>query len=146
MGIPIGKLQLYTACAAVPPDSLLPIHMDVGTTNQALINDPLHLGLRLPRISEVALDELMDEFVAAVQEVFPGCASTSRPGWVWMPCGFARYREKVSCYNDDIASEMAAHGLSLEEAQARISLFDVNGLVEPSRTDLFEFQKPYAHP
>jgi malate dehydrogenase (oxaloacetate-decarboxylating)(NADP+) len=73
MGIPIGKLQLYTACAAVPPDSLLPIHMDVGTTNETLVNDPLYLGLHQPRIPEAELDELMDEFVEGVQEVFPGC-------------------------------------------------------------------------
>jgi malic enzyme len=51
MGIPIGKLQLYTACAAVPPQYLLPMHLDAGTTNQALINDPLYLGLRQPRVS-----------------------------------------------------------------------------------------------
>src|SRR5581483_446674 len=73
MGIPIGKLQLYTACAAVPPDVLLPIHMDIGTTNQSLINDPLYLGLRQPRIADDEVDEVVDEFVGAVQEVFPGC-------------------------------------------------------------------------
>jgi len=56
MGIPIGKLQLYTACAAVPPDGLLPIHFDIGTSNQALLNDPLYLGLRQPRVSDSEVD------------------------------------------------------------------------------------------
>ena len=190
MGIPIGKLQLYTACAAVPPDSLLPIHIDVGTTNQALINDPLYLGLHQPRVSEAELDEFVDEFVQAVQEVFPGCCIHFED-WKGVDAMrlLANYRDRVSCYNDDIqgtggvtlaglysalrvtsgklraqrilflgagsagigiadliASAMTLEGLTLEQARARISHFDVNGLLEPSRTDLFEFQKPYAHP
>jgi malate dehydrogenase (oxaloacetate-decarboxylating)(NADP+) len=189
MGIPIGKLQLYTACAAVPPQGLLPIHMDIGTTNQALINDPLYLGLRQPRISDDEVDELVDEFVDAVQEVFPGCCLHFED-WKGTDAMrlLARYRDKVCCYNDDIqgtagvtitglmsalritggklsdqrilflgagsagigianltASAMVQEGLSKEDARARISLFDVNGLLEPSRTDLFDFQKPYAH-
>jgi malate dehydrogenase (oxaloacetate-decarboxylating)(NADP+) len=69
MGIPIGKLQLYTACAAVPPDCLLPVLLDIGTTNNELRADPLYLGLRQLPPSEKELDE----FVEAVQEVFPGC-------------------------------------------------------------------------
>src|SRR6202048_580604 len=59
MGIPIGKLQLYTACAAVPPDGLLPLLLDCGTNNHELLDDPLYLGLRQPR---PATDEL-DAFV-----------------------------------------------------------------------------------
>ena len=190
MGIPIGKLQLYTACAAVPPDYLLPMHIDVGTTNEGLLHDPLYLGLRIPRISEAELDEFMDEWVEAVQEVFPGCCIHFED-WRGVDAMrlLARYREKVSCYNDDIqgtggvtlaglcsalrvtaeklsdqrilflgagsagigiadliASGMTLEGLSQDEARARIWHFDANGLLEPSRTDLFEFQKPYAHP
>jgi len=190
MGIPIGKLQLYTACAAVPPDVLLPIHVDIGTTNQSLINDPLYLGLRQPRIADDEVDEVVDEFVDAVQGVFPGCCIHFED-WKGTDAMrlLARYRHKVSCYNDDIqgtggvtiaglmsalritggklsdqrilflgagsagigiadltATAMMQEGLSEEEARARISLFDINGLLEPSRTDLYEFQKPYAHP
>src|SRR5262249_21678010 len=66
-GIPIGKLQLYTACAAVPPSSLLPVLLDIGTTNDALRADPLYLGLREKPPSDQELDELTDEFVDAVQ-------------------------------------------------------------------------------
>jgi malate dehydrogenase (oxaloacetate-decarboxylating)(NADP+) len=190
MGIPIGKLQLYTACAAVPPDCLLPVHIDCGTTNQALINDPLYLGLRQPRVSTAELDEFVDEFVSAVQEVFPGCCIHFED-WAGVDAVrlLARYRDKVSCYNDDIqgtagvvlaglfsalrvtggklkdqrilflgagsagigiadliASAMKLEGLTEEQARSRIWLFDINGLIEPSRTDLFDFQKPYAHP
>src|ERR1700761_3622375 len=103
MGIPIGKLQLYTACAAVPPDVLLPIHIDIGTTNQSLINDPLYLGLRQPRIADDGVDEIVDEFVEAVGEVFPGCCIHFED-WKGTDAMrlLARYRDKVCCYNDDI--------------------------------------------
>ena len=190
MGIPIGKLQLYTACAAVPPQGLLPVHFDIGTTNQALLTDPLYLGLRQPRVSDAEVDEAMDEFTAAVQEVFPGCCIHFED-WKGTDAMrlLARYRDQISCYNDDIqgtagvtlagllsalritggklseqrilflgagsagigiadllAAAMTREGLSEDDARARISLFDVNGLLEPSRTDLYGFQRPYAHP
>jgi malate dehydrogenase (oxaloacetate-decarboxylating)(NADP+) len=80
MGIPIGKLQLYTACAAVPPAGLLPVLLDIGTTNDALRADPLYLGLREKPPSERELDELTEEFVQAVQRCFPAAASISRTG------------------------------------------------------------------
>jgi len=73
MGIPIGKLQLYTAAAGVPPQGLLPIYLDAGTNNQMYLNDPLYLGLRRPRPSTEELYAFVDEFVQAVQEVFPLC-------------------------------------------------------------------------
>jgi malate dehydrogenase (oxaloacetate-decarboxylating)(NADP+) len=190
MGIPIGKLQLYTACAGVPPAGLLPIYLDAGTNNQTYLNDPLYLGLRRPRPSTEELVAFVDEFVEAVQEVFPRCCIHFED-WTGSDAVhlLARYRDKVCCYNDDIqgtgsvtlagliaalkvtggalrdqrilflgagsaaiglagliASAMARDGLSLKESQARISMFDINGLLEPSRKDLFDFQKPYAHP
>jgi malate dehydrogenase (oxaloacetate-decarboxylating)(NADP+) len=103
MGIPIGKLQLYTACAAVPPDYLLPILLDIGTTNEKLLADPLYLGLRQHPPSLEELDKFVDEFVEAVQEVFPTCCIHFED-WKGVEAVryLARYRNKVLCYNDDI--------------------------------------------
>ena len=189
MGIPIGKLQLYTACAAVPPTCLLPVLFDIGTTNDALRADPLYLGLKVTPPSERELDELVEEFVQAVQQVFPNCCIHFED---WKGTDairvLARYKDKVLCYNDDIqgtasvtlaglttalqivdvplteqrilflgagsagigisnliASAMQMQGLSQDAARSRISLFDINGLVEPSRADLSASQKVYAH-
>jgi len=189
MGIPIGKLQLYTACAAVPPDATLPVLFDIGTTNATLRADPLYLGLRQEPPSAHELDELTDEFVAAVQEVFPGCCIHFED-WKGTDAVrmLKRYRDKVLCYNDDIqgtasivlaglttamqilgtpvtqqrvlflgagsaalgignllVSALQMKGLSLADARSRITMFDVNGLIEPSRTDLSEDQMVFAH-
>ena len=72
-GIPIGKLQLYTACAGVPPQYLLPMYIDAGTNNEQYLHDPLYLGMRKTRPSTEELFSFVDEFVDAVQEVFPKC-------------------------------------------------------------------------
>src|SRR5262249_16260840 len=101
--IPIGKLQLYTACAGVPPGGLLPMYLDAGTNNQTYLNDPLYLGLRRPRPSTEELYAFVDEFVAAVQQVFPnGCIRFE--DWTGSDAVhlLARYRDEVCCYNDDI--------------------------------------------
>jgi malate dehydrogenase (oxaloacetate-decarboxylating)(NADP+) len=103
MGIPIGKLQLYTACAAVPPHKLLPILLDCGTNNHELLNDPLYLGLPQARPTDEEMTTLVDEFVDAVQEVFPECCIHFEDWKGTDALRFlARYRDKVSCYNDDI--------------------------------------------
>src|SRR5437899_6845974 len=70
MGIPIGKLQLYTACAGVPPRGLLPLLLDFGTNNRELLNDPLYLGLRQTRPTIQETEPFVDEFVQAIQESF----------------------------------------------------------------------------
>jgi malate dehydrogenase (oxaloacetate-decarboxylating)(NADP+) len=189
MGIPIGKLQLYTACAAVPPDGMLPVLFDIGTTNAALRADPLYLGLREQPPPEHELDVLVEEFVQAVQQLFPDCCIHFED---WKGTDalrlLDRYKNRVLCYNDDIqgtasvalaglatalqikdepltdqrilflgagsaalgigsllASAMQMGGLSKEQAYGRISMFDINGLLEPSRKDLNEWQKPFAH-
>src|SRR5712691_7011256 len=103
MGIPIGKLQLYTAAAGVPPQGLLPIYLDAGTNNETYLHDPLYLGLRRPRPSTEELYAFVDEFVEAVQEVFPQCCIHFED-WTGSDAVhlLARYRDKVCCYNDDI--------------------------------------------
>ncbi len=103
MGIPIGKLQLYTAAAGVPPQGLLPMYLDAGTNNEEYLNDPLYVGLRRHRPSTEELYAFVDEFVDAVQEVFPNCCIHFED-WTGSDAIalLARYRNKVSCYNDDI--------------------------------------------
>src|SRR5271169_3695595 len=103
MGIPIGKLQLYTAAAGVPPEGLLPMYLDAGTNNEAYLRDPLYVGLRQKRPSTEELYAFVDEFVEAVQEVFPNCCIHFED-WTGVDAIalLARYRDEVSCYNDDI--------------------------------------------
>jgi malate dehydrogenase (oxaloacetate-decarboxylating)(NADP+) len=101
--IPIGKLQLYTAAAGVPPQGQLPIYLDAGTNNETYLNDPLYFGLRKRRPPAEELYAFVDEFVDAVQEVFPNCCLHFED-WTGADAIalLARYRNKVSCYNDDI--------------------------------------------
>jgi malate dehydrogenase (oxaloacetate-decarboxylating)(NADP+) len=188
-GIPIGKLQLYTACAGVPPQYLLPMYLDAGTNNEQYLNDPLYLGLRKTRPPTADLYSFVDEFVEAVQEVFPKCCIHFED-WTGTDAVhlLQRYRDKYCVYNDDVqgtagivltgminaaklkgtklkdekylflgagsagiglanllCSALVAQGVPLKEAQSRVYMFDVNGLLETTRTDLVDFQKPYAH-
>jgi malate dehydrogenase (oxaloacetate-decarboxylating)(NADP+) len=103
MGIPLGKLQLYTAAAGVPPRGLLPMYLDAGTNNEIYLKDPLYVGLRQRRPPTEELYAFVDEFVEAVQEVFPNCCIHFED-WTGVDAIalLARYRNKVSCYNDDI--------------------------------------------
>jgi malate dehydrogenase (oxaloacetate-decarboxylating)(NADP+) len=188
-GIPIGKLQLYTACAGVPPQYLLPMYLDAGTNNEQYLHDPLYLGMRKTRPATTDLYSFVDEFVEAVQEVFPKCCIHFED-WTGADAVhlLQRYRDKYCVYNDDVqgtagitlagminaaklkgtklkdekylflgagsagigladllCSALVAQGMSLKEAQARVYMFDINGLLESSRKDLLDFQKPYAH-
>jgi len=188
-GIPIGKLQLYTACAGVAPQYLLPMYLDAGTNNEQYLHDPLYLGMRKTRPTTEELYSFVDEFVEAVQEVFPKCCIHFED-WTGVDAVhlLERYRDKYCVYNDDVqgtagitltgminaaklkgtklkdekylflgagsagiglanllCSALVLQGLSLKKAQSRVYMFDVNGLLESTRTDLVDFQKPYAH-
>lgn len=189
MGIPIGKLQLYTACAGVPPQYLLPMYLDAGTNNEQYLHDPLYLGIRKTRPRTEDLYSFVDEFMQAVQEVFPKCC-VHFEDWTGVDAVhlLQRYRDKYCVYNDDVqgtagivlagminaakvkgtklsderylflgagsagigladllCSAMVQEGLTLKDAQRHVYMFDINGLLESTRTDLVDFQKPYAH-
>jgi malate dehydrogenase (oxaloacetate-decarboxylating)(NADP+) len=189
IGIAIGKLVLYTSCAGVPPEYTLPIVLDVGTNNKKFLNDPLYPGLKYRRIEGKEYEDFIEEFVLAINEVFPKICIQ----WEDFNGNSAirildKYRNRVCTFNDDIQGTAAIatsgfisisrltrkpfvehrflflgagaaafgiadmlvrkfqkDGLSREEALNQIWMFDVNGLLVKSRTDLADYQLQFAH-
>ena len=120
MGIPVGKLALYTACAGIPPRHCLPVMLDVGTNNAELLADPLYIGYPRPRISGRAYFALVDEFVRVVQKKYPSALIQFED--FQTPDAYAllnAYRDRVLCFNDDIQGT-AAVALAGVSASTRI--------------------------
>lgn len=108
MGIPVGKLSLYTACGGISPAYTLPIVLDVGTNNPLLLNDPLYMGWRHPRIGQEEYNQFVDDFIKAVKRRWPDVLlqfeDFSRNNA--MPI-LERYRDELCCFNDDIQGTAA---------------------------------------
>ncbi|KAA8588005.1 hypothetical protein FQN60_001199 [Etheostoma spectabile] len=158
MGIPVGKLALYTACGGVRPQQCLPVLLDVGTNNQTLLDDPLYIGLKHKRIRGKEYDELVDEFMQAVTDKYGmNCTASvavagilaalkiTKNGLLDHTFVFQGAGEAALGIAHLLMMAMAKQGLSREEAAKKIWLVDSKGLIVKGRGHLNHEKEEFAH-
>ncbi|MBZ5489213.1 NAD-dependent malic enzyme [Halomonas aquamarina] len=121
MGIPIGKLALYTACGGISPAHTLPIMIDVGTNNQALLDDPMYMGWCHERVGQEEYDAFMDQFISALKRRWPNALlqfeDFAQANAVPL---LERYRNELCCFNDDVqGTASVVVGTLMAACQAR---------------------------
>uniref|UniRef100_A0A8B9KAG1 NADP-dependent malic enzyme n=1 Tax=Astyanax mexicanus TaxID=7994 RepID=A0A8B9KAG1_ASTMX len=170
MGIPVGKLALYTACGGVPPQHCLPVMLDVGTDNEELLKDPLYIGLRHRRVRGSAYDELVEEFMKAVTDSFIqflqfqlgayiNAFSTASVAVAGLLAALRVTKSKMSDHTivfqgageaamgiaELIAMAMEKEGLSHAECLKKIWMVDSKGLIVKGRDHLTAEKERFAH-
>uniref|UniRef100_A0A9J8BKW8 NADP-dependent malic enzyme n=1 Tax=Cyprinus carpio carpio TaxID=630221 RepID=A0A9J8BKW8_CYPCA len=171
MGIPVGKLALYTACGGMPPQQCLPVMLDVGTDNEELLKDPLYIGLRHKRIRGQAYDELLDEFMKAITDRYGVNCLIQFEDFANINAFrlLSKYRNKYLTFNDDIQGmgtkrdftflyfqaamgiaeliimAMEKEGLPREQCIKKIWMVDSKGLIVKGRDHLTHEKKRFAH-
>lgn len=120
MGIPVGKLSLYSACGGIDPQICLPIMLDVGTNNEALLDNPLYMGARHPRIPDNEYYPFLEKFIAAVEKRWPGVLLQFEDFALKHATPLLkRYQNRLCCFNDDIQGTAAVTLGSLQAACQR---------------------------
>ena len=108
MGIPVGKLSLYSACGGIDPQICLPIVLDVGTNNKSLLDNPLYMGARHPRIPEMEYYSFLERFIVAVEKRWPGILLQFEDFALQHATPLLRkYQDRLCCFNDDIQGTAA---------------------------------------